>query len=35
MTIPKQIARAMTLERGDKVLVSLNNGDMIVRKKEE
>lgn len=34
MTIPKQIAKAMNLSKGDILLVSMTNGDMIVRKKE-
>jgi AbrB family looped-hinge helix DNA binding protein len=33
MTIPKEIVRAMNLEKGDKLLVGMNNGDMIVKKK--
>ncbi len=34
MTIPKQIARAMALVKGDTLLVSMTNGDMIVRKQD-
>ncbi len=34
MTIPKQIARAMDLIKGDTLLVSMTNGDMIVRKQD-
>ena len=34
MTIPKQIAKAMNLVKGDTLLVSMTNGDMIVRKQE-
>lgn len=34
MTIPKQIAKAMKLVKGDVLLVSMTNGDMIVRKQE-
>ncbi len=33
MTIPKEIVRAMNLEKGDTLLVGMNNGDMIVKKK--
>ena len=33
MTIPKEIVKAMNLEKGDTLLVSMNNGDMIVKKK--
>ena len=34
MTIPKQIAKAMNVVKGDTLLVSMTNGDMIVRKRE-
>ncbi len=34
MTVPKPIARAMNLAKGDTVLVSMTNGDMIVRKQD-
>ena len=34
MTIPKQIAKAMTLVKGDTLIVSMTNDDMIVRKQE-
>ena len=34
MTIPKQIAKAKNLVKGDILLVSMTNGDMIVRKQE-
>jgi putative addiction module antidote len=33
MTIPKEIVKAMNLEKGDTLLVGMNNGDMIVKKK--
>jgi len=33
MTIPKEIAKAMNLVKGDTLLVGMNNGDMIVKKK--
>ena len=33
MTIPKEIVRSMNLEKGDTLLVGMNNGDMIVKKK--
>ena len=32
MTIPKPIAKAMNLSKGDTLLVSMTNGDMVVRK---
>ena len=35
MTIPKQIAKALNVVKGDTLLVSMTNGDMIVRKQEE
>ena len=35
MTIPKQIAKAMNLEKGDILLVGMTDGDMVVRKKKE
>ena len=35
MTIPKQITKAMKLDKGDVLLVGMTNGDMIVKKKEE
>ncbi len=34
MTIPKQIAKAMKLVKGDTLIVSMTNGDMIVKKQE-
>lgn len=34
MTIPKEIAKAMNLKKKDTVLVTMNNGHMLVRKKE-
>ena len=34
MTIPKQIAKAMKLVKGDTLLVSMTNSDMVVRKRE-
>jgi len=34
MTIPKQIAKAMKVAKGDTLIVSMTNGDMIVRKQE-
>ena len=35
MTIPKEIARAMRVDKGDVLLVSMNNSEMVVRKKVE
>ena len=34
MTIPKQIAAAINIDKDDKLLVSLNDGEMVVKKKE-
>ena len=34
MTIPKQIAKAMNLKKGDTLIVTMTNGDMVVRKQE-
>jgi len=33
MTILKEIVKAMNLEKGDTLLVGMNDGDMIVKKK--
>lgn len=35
MTIPKQITKAMNLNKGDVLLVGMTNGDMIVKKREK
>jgi len=35
MTIPKEIARAMRVGKGDVLLVTMNNSEMVVRKKVE
>ncbi len=34
MTIPKQIAKAMGLKKGDILRVTMTDGDMLVRKHE-
>ena len=33
MTIPKEIASAMKIDKGDKLEVTMNNGEMVVKKK--
>ena len=33
MTIPKEVATAMKIDKGDKLEVTMNNGEMVVRKK--
>lgn len=33
MTIPKEIAKALEIQQGDTLLVSLNDSTMMVRKK--
>ena len=33
MTIPKEIADAMKIDKGDKLEVTMNNGQMVVKKK--
>lgn len=32
MTIPKEIAQALDIDKGDIVLVSMTNGEMLVKK---
>lgn len=34
MTIPKEIAKAMKVDKGDILLVTMTDNEMIVRKKE-
>ena len=34
MTIPKQIAKSMKIDKGSIVLVTMNDGEMVVRKRD-
>lgn len=35
MTIPKEIADAMKIDKGDKLEVTMNNGEMVVKKRNQ